>query len=91
MKEAHAAFRRISLGAFFWPFAFLELALGVLLILGAYTQLAALGTLFISGCVLFFSPKSDVFPSSSFYFMALFASLSLFITGAGAFAFDLPI
>jgi uncharacterized membrane protein YphA (DoxX/SURF4 family) len=75
----------------FWPFAALEIVVGALLFVGAYTQIAALGSLTLSLFMLFISPKSDAFPTSSFYLVALFASLSLFITGAGAFAFDLPI
>lgn len=69
-----------------------ELIIGSLLILGAHTQYAALAVMAMSFKMLimrnwFVHPS---IPSKIFYFLLLGASLSLFITGAGALAFDLP-
>ena len=89
--EAKRALSHTSFKAIFWPIIGLEILIGALLIVGAYTQIAALGSLFFSIGMLFTNIKSDVFPAKTFYAIAIFASLSLFITGAGAFAFDLPI
>ncbi len=83
-----------------WPFgtfttitfAFFEILLGGFILLGAYTQLA---TLFVAIMCLKMLVMRNWFdhhsiPSKLFYFLLLGASLSLTITGAGAFAFDLP-
>ena len=76
-----------------YTFAIGELLVGTLFILGAYTQYAALATILMSAKMLVMRNWFDhpSIPSKLFYFLLLGASLSLFITGAGAFAFDLPI
>lgn len=73
--------------------ALLELLFGAMFIIGWYTQVAALGTMALSGIVLFVQQKVQLphTPGRSFYILLMAASLSLFITGAGALAFDLPI
>jgi len=80
------------------PFIFLcigllEIIAGVLIFLGLYTQLGALIVLALSAMQLAFSKRlfTNKTPSRVFYVLLFFVSLSLFITGAGAFAFDLPI
>lgn len=69
-----------------------ELVIGILMLFGAFTQYAAIGlALFsIDMCLgkRFLSHPS--IPSGIFYFLLIFCALSLFITGAGAFAVDLP-
>lgn len=83
-----------------WPFgaisagllAMTEIILGSLLIVGAYTQIAALLVALLSLKLLFMRgwfPHHTI-PPKLFYFLLLGASLSLIITGAGALAFDLP-
>lgn len=70
-----------------------ELCMGTLFILGLYTQIAALITVLLSFKIIMFSRyfTHPLIPSRMFYTLLFFASLSLFITGAGVFAFDLPI
>lgn len=76
----------IALGA-------LEAMAGTLFVLGAWTQIAALAAMFYAMGLLIFRGvvAHTSLPDRWFYFMVLAASLSLLITGAGAFAFDLPI
>ena len=73
--------------------SFFEIIFGIMFIAGFYTQYAALGGISLSILSLVFYKKIDspYTPSRIFYVLFLGASLSLFITGAGAFAFDLPI
>lgn len=76
-----------------YTIALFEFVIGGMFILGLLTQAAALGGVAFSLAGLFFSrklPLTDL-PGKLFFFLLLGASLSLLITGAGAFAFDLPI
>lgn len=91
--------RSLSLPFFPYP-AFLailciaiEIVCGVMFILGLYTQIAALITIVLCIKMLVFKKyfTSPAFASRSFYVLLLGCCLSLFITGAGAIAFDLPI
>ncbi|MBI2612965.1 hypothetical protein HYW59_04145 [Candidatus Kaiserbacteria bacterium] len=67
----------------------LEFALAAALLAGAWTQPAALlGS--IVAAVWLFQPTSRVYQLST-VLLALVMSLSLIVTGAGAFAFDLPL
>ncbi len=74
-------------------FGALELVSGLMLIVGYYTQIAAL----LSGGVALLALSVHAVRSAlsmggrQFYLLLFVASLSLFITGAGFFAFDLPI
>jgi uncharacterized membrane protein YphA (DoxX/SURF4 family) len=74
-------------------FALLEIIVGVMLILGWYTQIAALILISLSGIILFIHKKivAITLPSRLTYLLFLAIGLSLFITGAGVPAFDLPI
>ncbi len=84
-----------------WPYgklsavllAVFELILGGLFIVGAYTQYAALGLLLMSVKMLVLRNQftHHTLPSPALYFLLVGISLSLFITGAGALAVDLPI
>ena len=73
--------------------ALLEIVIGTLFIIGLFTQAAALLGIMFSLCGLFLREKLATLslPSPLFFLLLLGASLSLFITGAGALAFDLPI
>ena len=73
--------------------ALLELGIGVMFFLGWYTQIAALISIFLSLGVFFLYTRfsSPLMPGRLFYLLLAAVSLSLFITGAGFFAFDMPI
>lgn len=71
-------------------FASLELLVGLLLLLGLHTQYAAIALFVLSFSVLLKRPE-PLMPPRLLYFLFLGCALSLFITGAGIFAFDLPL
>ena len=78
-------------GAF--VFAGVATITGMQLLLGLATQLAAL-TLLVLSLVILCLPNSRIrsqLPDTSFWFLAGGVAISLFITGAGVFAIDLPI
>ena len=70
-------------------FGVAEGVVAIVLIAGAYTQAAALAgaALIVAGLFL---PQYRVFPRSTLALLLIMA-LSLIITGAGPFAFDLPL
>ena len=72
--------------------ACLELVVGVLLVIGLYTQLAAIVSSLILLNRLVYKVKTKTFFTDgvNYYFIVLVISLSLLVTGPGAFAFDLP-
>ncbi|MCA9363638.1 hypothetical protein KC727_00225 [Candidatus Kaiserbacteria bacterium] len=74
-------------------FGYLEVVIGTLFVVGLYTQAAALAGIVLSLYMLIRYTRfpSPHIPDRTFYILLLAASLSLFITGAGIFAFDLPI
>lgn len=76
-----------------WMFALGEIVLGALIFVGAWTQVATLLVAVMSLKMLIVRNwfNHHTIPSKSFYFLLLGASLSLTITGAGVFAFDLPL
>lgn len=69
--------------------AAVEFAAAAALVLGTWTQPAAL-TASIVAAIWLFQPSSRVH-SLSTILLALVIALSLIVTGAGAFAFDLPL
>lgn len=84
-----------------WPFgsftagifALGEIILGGLILVGAWTQLATLLTAIMCLKMLIMRNwfQHPTIPSRLFYFLLLGSTLSLTITGAGVFAFDLPL
>jgi uncharacterized membrane protein YphA (DoxX/SURF4 family) len=76
-----------------WALAITEIAVGSLLIIGLHTQWAALILIIMSLKLIWLERyfKHSTIPSRLFYLLLIGIGLSLFITGAGAFAFDLPI
>jgi len=60
---------------------------------GYYTQIAALISVILCIKIILLYKKfgGQYIPSRMFYTLLFAASFSLLITGAGAFAFDLPI
>ncbi len=95
---------RLALGGFFihaaWThmkdtgilprtFSVIEGAIAVLLLAGAWTQPAALGAFFVI-VIHMLMPKLRTI-SFGTLLLALVMCLTLLVTGAGAFAFDLPL
>ena len=76
-----------------WAFGTLEILFGAMLLLGLYTQVAALGTMLMSIKLIVLNRwlSSPDIPDRIFYTLLFASALSLFITGAGVLAFDLPI
>lgn len=76
-----------------WTLVVTELILGAMFIVGFLTQIAALGAMILAVEFILFRHyfRSSLIQTRSFYFLLFVASLSLFITGAGIFAYDLPI
>jgi uncharacterized membrane protein YphA (DoxX/SURF4 family) len=85
---------RLPWGGFWvWYLALIEIIVGLLFVFGLYTQIAALLAM-IFVLKLFFLRNYFLHPHLPNWMIRVllfFASLSLFITGAGIFAFDLPI
>jgi uncharacterized membrane protein YphA (DoxX/SURF4 family) len=71
----------------------IEIVIGSMFILGVYTQIAAFITILLTIPVLArpHSPLRVFQTNRSTTLLMCVIALSLFITGAGAFAFDLPI
>jgi len=75
-----------------WVIGILELVLGLGLMAGLYTQIFALGVIFLSLAAILGKNAVLLFGSSQLvYFFMLGISISLLLSGAGAFAFDLPL
>lgn len=70
-----------------------ELVISFLLIFGLYTQIGALLLIILSFKIIIWHKRFShpAIASRLTYFLLLAIGLSLFITGAGVFAFDLPI
>lgn len=79
----------------FWAktFGFVEIAGGVLLIVGLFTQVAALVFAVISLAECYIEYRAPVVLKRNivFYGFIFVISLSLLLTGAGFWAFDLPL
>lgn len=84
--------KRLSL-PFLVFFILAEFLAGAMLLVGLYTQVAALIVICMSLKIILFHKQcaSPYVQSRLFYLLLLVSAFSLFITGAGAFAFDLPI
>lgn len=79
---------------FFVPlYGFLQIAGGALLILGLWTQVAALMFVIFTGAELYVEWKArEVLKRDMVFYLLVFViSLSLLLTGAGAYAFDIPL
>lgn len=96
LREAVAACVPVLSGFAPWfaiYFGLVEIVLGLMFVFGAYTQVAALVTGAYALKMLFFRKRFTypLVPPPSFYLLSLFVACSLFITGAGAFALDIPL
>lgn len=74
-------------------YGFLQIVAGTLLIIGLWTQVAALFFVLSTGAELYveWRAKEILKRDLVFYLLIFTISLSLLLTGAGAFAFDLPL
>lgn len=74
-------------------FILTEFIAGAMLLVGLYTQVAALIVICMSLKIIIFHKRfvGTHIQGRLFYLLLLVSAVSLFITGAGAFAFDLPI
>jgi uncharacterized membrane protein YphA (DoxX/SURF4 family) len=88
------SFSYFTHGLFFvWYVGIIEIILGGMLVLGFFTQIAALLISLLScKCLILYKHLNHpLIPSRLSYTLILMISLSLLVTGAGIFAFDLPI
>lgn len=76
-----------------WPIVIGKASIAIMLLAGFYTQYAALALMLM--CVDLILTRRwlthPALPPRIFYVLLFFAASSLFITGGGAFAIDLPI
>lgn len=81
-------------GTFFLPiYALLQIVGGLLLIIGLWTQIAALVFVLFTGLELYVEWKEGKILKRDlvFYLLLFVISLSLLLTGAGAYAIDIPL
>lgn len=66
---------------------------GVMILVGFYTQVAALAFVILTGTELYLEWKEGALLKRNivFYILLFAIALSLLLTGAGAFAIDLPL
>jgi len=71
----------------------LDIVGGIMLILGLYTQIAALAFVILTGIEIYIESKDTKIlkRDMTFYVLVLIIAVSLLLTGAGAFAFDIPL
>ena len=91
-----ASFETLGLrpATFFVPlYGALQIMGGVLLIIGLWTQVAALAFAIFTGIELYIEWRArEVLKRDMVFYILLFAiSVSLLLTGPGAYAFDLPL
>ncbi len=74
-------------------FGVIEVVGGVLLLAGAWTQVAALIFVILVGLEFYveYKEESVLKRDFTFYLLVLSIALSLLLTGAGAYAFDIPL
>lgn len=74
-------------------YALVQIIGGLLLIVGLWTQVAALFFAVFTGIELYIEwrAREILKRDFTFYFLIFAISLSLLLTGAGAFAFDIPL
>lgn len=74
-------------------YASLQIIGGVMLVLGFWTQVAALAFVISTGIEIYLEWKEQVLLKRNivFYVLVFTICLSLLLTGAGAFAIDLPL
>jgi len=73
--------------------ALIDVVGGIMLLVGWYTQIAALAFVILFGIEFYIEWKDGeiIRRDLTFYFLVLAISISLLITGAGHYAFDIPL
>lgn len=76
-----------------WKFGIAQIVLGTFFVLGAFTQISALISLYILFSLFYIENRAEkILPhTSTFYLVMIVIAISLLFTGAGAFAVDLPL
>ena len=78
--------------AFLWSVIVIDVVIGFSFLFGIYTQLAAMAGFVLSLPVIFWKHDTNLFPfSRSTWALLCIRCLSLILSGAGAFAQDLPL
>jgi putative oxidoreductase len=74
-------------------YALIEIAGGILLMLGAWTQIAALAFVILVGLEFYveYKDSSVLKRDFTFYLLVLAIAASLLFTGAGSYSFDIPL
>jgi len=74
-------------------YAMLQIVGGIMLIIGLWTQVAALAFVIFTGIELYVEWQArEILKRDMVFYVLLFAiSLSLLLTGAGAYAIDIPL
>lgn len=94
LRRELAGFKLNVLGAQFpWYLAAAEAIIGGMLVVGFYTQIAALLGIVASVKFLFFKKRFPTLAdhSPAYYMLVIAICASLMLSGAGAIAFDLPL
>ncbi len=79
---------------FFVPvYGILQVVGGAMLLLGLWTQVAALAFVLFTGAELYieWSGREFLKRDFTFYLLIFVIAISLLLTGAGAYAFDIPL
>lgn len=78
---------------FLWVVSIIEIVVGVMLVVGFLTQIAAMmASLIMLACIFIKMKDVTALPNSlDFYILFFIVFISLIFTGAGLFAFDLPL
>ncbi len=73
--------------------ALVDVVGGIMLLVGWYTQIAALAFVILFGAEFYVEWKEGPIlrRDLTFYFLVLAISISLLLSGAGAYAFDIPL
>ncbi|MDP3646168.1 MAG: hypothetical protein Q8R25_03705 [bacterium] len=76
-----------------WALCFVTFAVGVFLTIGLYTQIAAIAAaILLAAAVVAQDRAKTLLPRDRVYYLSLLiVALVLLVTGAGFFAFDLPL
>ncbi len=91
---AYFSSKEFPLAAFLpWKFGIAQIILGTFFLIGAFTQISVLISVYILVALYYIENRVErILPhDSTFYLVMIVVSLSLLLTGAGAFAVDLPL
>ena len=96
-REGIASTLRVAWGSagtfFIWYLAGIEILVGIALIFGFLTQIAALVGIIISAKMLFFRKRYPMIAlqNVTHYVLVIAICVSLLLSGAGALAIDIPL